>query len=310
MLVQRSFFPDAHEVHAHAFAALEELDLAAAHRLVEKARADDPLLANLEPLREALSWLLRESGPEPVSDELLALLFASVPAARAAGELTPAAAAMVDQALARQGLRRPGASAEFLDPERSLHRGALLLVLGRAREALPLLRESLARLGHRADLWAAYGDACHALERHDEANSAYVRSLLLGATEVDLFRLRHPDLCALRDELVPLHGEACARELLLVHAWLAGTLAIPAENAWLEPHLSRLHLAATLPATPLESHRLRRFALLFYVDRSRPPGHYDEHEREELQSLHPELFARVMQRAAELEKRLGRSLRW
>ncbi|NOT30450.1 MAG: hypothetical protein HOP15_08390, partial [Planctomycetes bacterium] len=130
----------------------------------------------------------------------------------------------------------------------------------------------------------------------DEANAAYVRALLLSPREVDLFRLRHPRLVALQRELAGRHGEAAGRELLLVYAWLAGVLTIPPENGWLDPHLSRLHLAAAArPSSPPEQ-RARRFTLLFYLDRSRAPGHCDEAEREEMQALDPELFARVVRR--------------
>jgi hypothetical protein len=50
--------------------------------------------------------------------------------------------------------------------------------------------------------------------------------------------------------------------------------------------------------------------LLLYLDRSRPPGRCDEAEREEMQTLAPELFARVVQRIGERERRQSSLLRW
>jgi hypothetical protein len=308
--VQRSLFPEAFEIQEQALAALDELDLGAALALVAEARERDPLLVDLEPLAAAISWLFHELGSEPVSDELLAALFLTVPEACRKGEIDRATAAMVDLVIARQGLRRAAGRA-FLDREERVHVGALSLVLRRDSEALALLRESLAS-GHdgRADLWACCADALVAAERPDEANAAYVRALLLSAQDVDLLRLRNPELTALHAELLEHHPEPVARELLLVHAWLAGILTIPPENVWLDRHLSRLHLAAALRPDSPPAHRFRRFALLLYLDRSRPPGSFDESEREEMQGLAPELFERVVQRIGRLERRQTMPLRW
>lgn len=309
-MLQRSLFPEAFEIQAQALAALEAFDLGAALRLVEEARERDPGLVNLEPLHSGLVWLWNELGPEPASDELLALLFLTVPEACCRGDITPATAELIDTAIARQGLARMRASRQFLDTGERVHRAALLLVLRRFHEAHALLGASLTEHDERADLWAASGEASSALERFDEANAAFVRALVLAAVDVDWFRLRHASLVALHRELVTRHGEPCAKERLLVHGWLAGALTIPPENGWLDRHLSRLYLAAELrPGSPPEQ-RMRRFSLLFYLDRSRAPGDYDETQREEMQALEPELFAQVMHGIQTRERTLTRALRW
>jgi hypothetical protein len=310
MLLQLSLFPPGHEVQAQALAALDELRFDEALRLVAEARERDLGLVNLEPLHDALVWLRRELGSEPVTDELLALLFLTVPEACRNGELAPGAASLIDTVIARRGLARTPSARAFVDAEERVHRGSLLLVLRRFHEAHAGLAASLAEHDARADLWAAFGDASFALERLDEANAAMVRALVLGAREVDLLRLHDERLRALHGRLARLHGDPCARELLLVHAWLAGLLAIPPENGWLDGHLSRLHLAAALDADATPEQRSRRFSLLFYLDRSRAPGHYDEAEREEMQALEPELFGRVVQRIQERERTQTRPLRW
>lgn len=298
MLLQRSLFPDAFEVQERALAALERFDLAAARDAIEEARARDPGLPELASWTEGIAWLHRELGAGPVTADCLAAAFALVPEERRAGRMGPAAAERIDQALARHGLACAGARA-FLDAEERLHRGALLLVLGRSEEALGLLRESLAggRDG-RADLWLALSEACHACERTDEASAATVRALLLDAQAADLDRLRHAPLRATLDALRARHAEAEARERLLVEAWLAGELAIPPENGWLDRHLSRLRLL-TVPGPAADpAARARRFALLLYVEASRPPGEYGEEERSELLALDAELFKRVRARCA------------
>jgi len=308
---QLSLFPEAFAVQEAALEALEELDVEQALQLVQRAWEQDPMLANLDALESAVLWLDGELAAEPVTGERLAQLFLAVPGACQRGEIAREAAAIVDQALARRALRAEHEAAAFLDSTERVHRGALLLVLGRAGEAAAILRESV-NAGHdgRADLWAYLGDACFLTERAEEANAAYVRALFLSARDADLFRIRQPRLAALYEELWREHPQDAARELVPIHAWLEGTLVIPPENGWLDPHLSRLRLAAAVRTdSPLEQ-RLRRFALLLYEDRSRPRGEYDVTEREEMRALPPELFERYMERCRKIESRGSESLRW
>lgn len=309
MLLQGTLFPDAFEIQTRALAQLDRLDHEGALRLVEEARAQDPDLVNLGSLHEALLWLRHELGGESVSDEILALLFVTVPEACRNGQLSVEAATLVDEVIARQGLARAGARA-FLDPDETVHRGALLLVLRRAGEAHALLRETLGTDDGRGDLWAAFAEASHSLERLDEANAGYVRALLLCPRAVEPFRLRNGRLVELHRQLVESHGAASAFGLLLVHACLAGALTIPSENGWLDRHLSRLHLAAAVrPDSPPEQ-RLRRFSWLFYLDQSRAAGHYDQAEREEMQALDPELFGRVLPIIQARARAQTKTLRW
>jgi hypothetical protein len=310
-VLQRSLFPDAFEVQEQALAALDALDLAAARRGLEEARVRDPELPELASWSACIGWLSRELGEGSVDDDGLAAAFARVPEEHQRGAIDGAAAQRIDAVIARLALARGGPPGAFLDGAKRVHRGALLLVANRAQEAIGLLRESLAEgCDGRADVWGYFADACHALERADEANAGYVRALLLGAGEADLHRLRHARLRSLLDELRARHPEEEARELLVVHAWLEGTLAVPPENGWLDRHLSRLRLANTARPGASAAERARRFALLLYLDRSRRPGDFDECAREELRALAPELFERVLGRMRLLERRLTRPLAW
>jgi hypothetical protein len=139
----------------------------------------------------------------------------------------------VDETIARYWKRR-GTGTRFVDEAATVHRGVLDLVLGDVAAARRHLGDSLDDgLQHRADLWGYLGDACLALERADEANACYVRGLLLSAPDVDLVRTRGRRLAELYDELCAAHPADCARELLLIHAWCEGVLAIEPEIPFL-----------------------------------------------------------------------------
>ncbi len=306
---QLSLFPEAFEVQEAALQALDELDIERALQLVQRAWERDPALPNLEALESALLWLDGALVAGGATEERLAAAFLAVPAACRRDEIARDVGTIIDQALARHALRSASGPV-FLDRARRVHRGALLLVLGRAAEAHSILRETVQADGSRADHWGYLGDACWLTERAEEANACWVRALFLSAGEADLFRARYPRLGALYDELPREHPPESARELVPIHAWLEGVLAIPPENGWLEEHLSRLRLAATAdPEAPLEQ-RIRRFALLLYQDRSRPRGECDLAEREEMRALAPELFERYIERCRVLEKREPGLMRW
>jgi hypothetical protein len=129
-----------------------------------------------------------------------------------------------------------------------------------------------------------------------------VRALLLGAAQVDLFRRREDRLRLLLAELRASHEDACARELLFVHAWLRGILAVPANNGWLDAHAAWLRAHTAIRASSDAAARARRFGLLIYLDRSRKPGNCEAAEREEIQALDPDLFERFV---AVLRERRG-----
>jgi hypothetical protein len=307
---QCSLFPDAFEVQERALAALERFDLGAARTAIEEARARDPDLPELASWSECIEWLQHELGDGPVSEACMAAAFVLVPEEARAGRLDRSAAERIEQALARHGLHRAGARV-FLDAGELLHVGALLVVLGRWAEAHGLLHETFTeRHDDRADLWRAFADACQGCERAEEANAAYVRALLLDPAAADLERLRHPRLRFLLDELRAGHAEPEARALLLVHAWLAGILAIPPENGWLERHASRLLSSTRLGPAADAVARARRFALLLYLEASRRPGDYDEDARAEMAALDPTLFRRVLERLRTASERATRRLAW
>lgn len=285
-VIQKSLFPDAVEVLGDALEALEDLDLQRGFEYVVQARRIDPSLGNLDAIESALGWLRTTLGDGPADLERDAAAFLDLPGAG----LSPGAVSFADSALARYGLRH--ASGAFLDAGERVHVGALRLVLGHAtlaRRALDLASEE-----PRADLWGWRADACVRLERLEEANECYVRALILDASAVDLFRLRHPRLAELYVELLATQPASCARELLLPNAWMRGLLQVPAGNAWLTGHVAKLRARTAVTADAAKAEQLRRFTFLFYLDRSHPPGAVSLDEREEMAGLAPTLFRRVL----------------
>lgn len=293
-LIQKSLFPDAVEVAADALAALEELEVERGFEHVRRARRCDPSLPNLDPVEAALVWLRGVLGDGPADRERASAAFLALPGAG----LSHGATLFADRALARYGLRR--ASGAFLDARERVHVGALHLVLGHPATA----RGALCLAGHqeRADLWGWRADACALVERDEEASECYARALLLDASRVDLFRLREPRLAELYAELRAAHPEACARELLLPNAWMRGLIPIPPGNEWLAGSVARLRARTVVGRDASQALRLRRFAFLFYLDRSRPPGAAVLEEREEMETLDPGLFRRVLAVLRERER--------
>ncbi len=293
---QRSLFPDGFEVEEDALDALESLEVARGLACVAEARRRAPDLTNLDDIESALAWIEIVQGRRPPDGASAAAAFLALPAA----DLPEGAAAFADQAIARFGLRV--GRGRFLDPEQRVPLAALRLVLRRTDGTRRELSRLLAEAPDRPDLWGVHGDACLLDERADEANESYVRALLLGAARVDLFRLRENRLRLLLAELRAGNEDACSRELLFVHAWLRGILAVPANNGWLDAQTPRLRAHTAIRGTPDPASRARRFALLLYLDRSRKPGDCEVAEREEMQALDPELFERFV---AVLRERRG-----
>jgi hypothetical protein len=177
------------------------------------------------------------------------------------------------------------------------------LVLGDAAIAWHHLHASL-EAGHadRADLWGYFGDAWLLRGRLEEANAAYVRALVLDAGAVDLVRLRSEPLRRLHEELRASVDAERARQTLLVRAWARGVLQILPGNDWLEGRTAGLLARAEAdPASP-PARRSRRFALLFYLDRT-DSGQLDVARREAMAALDPRLFAEFMTACRERERR-------
>lgn len=286
--MQRALFPDDFELEADALEALESLDAARGLARVSEARRRDPTLSNLDELEQALRWLGERVEGRALDGATVAALFLAVPGSG----LGPGALAFLDRAVARYALRStPSAHGAFVDRDRRLPRAALELALGRApsarRELLPLVAAEPAR----ADLRGWLADACGREERPEEAAEHLACALLLDASAVDFARHGDARLRALHAELCAARPPTEARELLLVHAWIRGLLAIPPQNGWISTELARLRARSTTgdPTAPLR--RARRFTLLMFLDRSRRPGDYDPDERTEMQTLDPRLFA-------------------
>ena len=296
--MQQPLFPQGVEVPSAVLSALRDLAVPRARALIERVRKQAPKMVNLDVFDEALVLLERFLGSSSPAPARLAETVTGIGDEYLAGRISTEVARFVDETIARYWTRC-GSAALFLDDGERVHRGVLDLVLGDAGEAHRSLRASLDG-GHpnRADLWCYLGDASHELGRTAEANACYVRALILRAADVDLFRTKMQPLVQIHAELRRRIPESSARELLVVHAWLEGSLHIPPQNGWLDREdLQLARVDEDSIRWPADRHR--RFARLLYLDRSLPRGQVDMAQREEMAALDRDLFARYMQKCRE-----------
>lgn len=290
----------------NAIAALEELQFAEFERELTLAREIDPSLSDLSSLQSVGRFL--QQRWESVGDvrDFLARCWRDVPAAVAQNQLTSSQGEYIDRLLPRVlrvkfGRRRR--IAEFVDVQEILHWGCMDLLAGDVETAREKLLESLC-LTHflRADLWGYYGDVNTLLRNRDEANAAYMRSLVINPQALDLFRLKCHSLRQLHIRLARSHTDAEARSLLLTHGWLEGLFQIPKGNTWLAQQSKHLQqqLAQKLPLYKQE--RWHRFSICLYLDQSRPPGEIDYAAREQMQKLDQDLFGKYLEGIARWER--------
>ena len=283
---QRSLFPDGFEVQERALAALHELDVRTALELVRRARKIDPRLVDLDALEAALYWLDNRLLTAP-DGPTLADVLRSAAGDSAAGQLSPVARSFIDRAVARW-LAKHRPTGAFLDPEGCVPTGLVDLLLDNGNAARTNLLAVLDQ-GHgaHAAVLGYLGCAAWLTERREEANAFYLRALLHDRGDFDLVRVRHEGLRQLHDRLTKEHG-AAARGRLLVEAWLAGTLQIPARNGWLPPAQLATQLAAA------GDDHVREFTLLLHADRTDAERPTDVERRERMAAAWPDAFARFM----------------
>jgi hypothetical protein len=303
--LQHSLFPDAVEILSQALTILRDLDLRRARTFLERARRLDAKAVNLRVIEAALALLEQVLGQAKPQPEHLAAAIHLAGRERLAGRLDQPTLEFIDETLARYW-QRHGSARGFIDGDERLHRGLLDLIRGDAITAWRQLSASVAgRHGDRADLWGYRGDAAVELGRSGETSGCYVRALLLspgteapdGVARFDLVRCRLRPLIDSYRDLCRSHPDDCARELLLVRAWLEGTLTIPANNGWIDER--RFDARRRSDAAPWG--RYRRFAQLLYTNRSLPPGIVGLAQREEMAALHRGWFDAYMTRCREVE---------
>jgi len=313
---QLELFSTASALRADVIEALARVDGIRALALVARAREAGPADLDLDVWESAARWLagwfadggVRSGGSHadrarPLDRDVraaIAAAFLELPRALRRGAISRGAFDLVDEALARIGLRSISPAFPFVDDGERVHVGALALVRGQDRPAYDELNASL-RSGceRRADLWASLGDARIRLRDEDGVGECFVRALILDAGAIDWARSAHEALAALFERIACAYPEAVARERLLVEAWLEGVLDIPAANGWID--LATLDdLRARSTDAGGDAARMRRFALLFYLDRSRGEGVLAD--REEMEALDRELLVRCV---AAMERGVG-----
>lgn len=293
---QRSLFPDEFELQQAAMRLLQQFRPHEAQSMLERALQVEAKLPNQQAMLAAIQWFAARLAPTvaptggPPDVPVLLDWFAAATAAQFHGQLDANTGELVERVLARALLAVVPEHAVFADAAGRTPVALLRQCAGGAA-MLPdrlALADALATpaLAERADLWAYHGDICWSQQRQEEANSSYLRALLLGASEVDLVHLRHPGLRELGRRLQAELGEQFASHWF-IEAVLAGLLQVPPQNAWLRREQVDLLLE-------LASDAWSRFGILWYRDLAMGEAGDIVTRRMELAELLPEVFARVM----------------
>lgn len=305
---QPYLFPDDAQVRDRVADALRRLDVSAGRAHLSEARSCAPDLAGLDALEQGVAWLGRALDDGFANVESAARAWLALSGTRLEGGLDPTAVELVDRALSEYLLRNAPRGERFVDAARRVPRGALHLVLENFRNAydeLTALRPADLR---RADLSAWLADAClhHGVE--DGVGPNYVRALVFDPDGVDYGRIAHRGLSELlRTALRTLPADA-ARAALLADAWIDGLLDVAPGDLWPGEAVVESLLAATGSTT--ERDRLRRFSLLLFRDRTRPPAMLEPDAREEMRNLSPDRFSRFLAACANRSRAKTGLLRW
>ena len=299
---QLSIFSRADDSLGRAVEAVRGLDLEQAGREIETARHVDPYAANLEVWNVIIGLLSGlDSGP-PLPD-FLASIWRALPEKTESGVVPMKFLDLIDREIAEIAFRHIGMSNGFLDEEKTLHWGFLSAARGDHDESRSLLMDALTG-GHagRADLWAGYASALWSIGNRRESTAALVRALMLDPAAVDLRRTRIQELRTLYEKLLLKRAPDEAKALLLFSGWQEGLWEIrrPARS----PDSVESDIRNRVAETDVlgRSGRLRRFSLLFYLDRIRPPGEFDIEARERMMELEPDLFRIYLTRSEESQR--------
>jgi len=196
-----------------ALGALQRFAIGEAKGHVESARQIDAYLADLGTLTLAVDVLLSLGIRPKTKPSSLARVWARIQ--RTGTDLPRPVRCVVEALLCERIVQLlPGDFCEFLDSNaKRLHVGTCYLVLNRPEQAHKKLLHSLS--SHPAEsyprLWGYFADASFLPRRREEANSGYLRALLMDPQAVDVDRLKRPDLRCVVDDLRAQHEEETAR---------------------------------------------------------------------------------------------------
>ena len=288
---------DAHLENAHN--ALLKVDFTGAKKELQIARSINPFLANLDATANVVDYFQKFHKKAKNTAEALAAVFQDIPEAVQKSRLLVREAEMVEQVMAQMAIKQVKVSKPFVDGAKILHWGYCYAVNRQFSKAEKVYKETLqSPKEQRADLWGYYGDLCHMTSDQRQANSAYIRSLLLNPQEIDMFRMKSSAIRQLHRQLLEQHKDAEARSLLLFEGWSQAIFTFIQAGRSTDAPADSFQALLKKPAPKDKAGKLHRFSLHFYIDQMN--AKVDVDNREKMQALDKALFQRYLH---ELEQR-------
>jgi tetratricopeptide (TPR) repeat protein len=291
---QMDLFSQADEHLEKTMQALLETDFSAARKELQNARSINPFLPNLDATLHMIDFFQKFHKKAKNTAEALAALFDAIPEAVAKGTLLLREAELIEDTMAKMALQNVKMSKPFLDAGKHLHWGYCHLLNRQFGKAEKAFKETLNQpKEQRADLWGYYGDLCHVQNDQRQAQSAYIRALLLDPQELDMYRLRHNGLKQLYRDLLQDKKEPEARSLLLFEAWHKELFTFINTGRSTDSQPEGLQALLKKPLPKDKPGKWHRFSIHFYIDQMN--AKVDVNNRESMQKIDAELFQRYLE---------------
>jgi tetratricopeptide (TPR) repeat protein len=294
---QLSIFSVAVSCLQDAESALVNLNFNSVEKLLKNAKAIDPGMANLDSTIRICRFLKKNFKDSFDISDFLVNAWLKVPEVVRQNKLLPSEARCADRYLSQIAIQKLGHDNVFIDSEEILHRGSFYSVNEQHSKAHKLFLDTLTTTHpDRADLWGYYGDACFQLKRIREANSAYIRALIIDPQSLDIFRLNYKDLSQLYFRLLQSYSDTEARALLLFNGWIERILEIPRSQTDKGDYNKQIREKVLKEISEESDERLHQFSVCLFLDQSQPPDQIDYEVRERMMELNRDMFARYLER--------------
>ena len=291
---QMDLFSQADEHLEKAMQALLETDFSGARKELQTARSINPFLPNLDATQHMIDFFQKFHKKAKNTAEALADVYEAVPEAVLKGSLLLREAELIEETMAKMALQNVKMSKPILESGKRLHWGYCHLLNRQFGKADKVFKETLnVPREQRADLWGYYGDLCHVQNDQRQAQSAYIRALLLNPQELEMYRLRHSGLKQVfRDLLLDKKG-AEVRSRLLFEAWHKELFTFINTGRSTDSQPEGLQALLKKPLPKDRPGKWHRFSIHFYIDQMN--AKVDVSNRESMQKIDPELFQRYLQ---------------
>jgi tetratricopeptide (TPR) repeat protein len=298
---QLDLFSEADKHLENAHNALLETDFSAAKKELQTARSINPFLANLDATNNVVDYFQKFHKRAKNTADALAAVFRDIPDAVQKNRLLIREAELVEQVMAHMAIKQVKMSKPFVDTAKVLHWGYCFTVTRQFTKAEKAFKETLqSPKEQRADLWGFFGDLCYLMSDQRQANSAYIRSLLVNPQEIDLYRIKSTAIKLLYRQLLEQHKEQEARGLLLFEGWCQSIFNFIRAGRSTDPQPEPFQALLKKPLPKDKPGKLFRFSIHFYIDQMN--AKVDVDNREKMQTLDKVLFQRYLEMVQGKEK--------